>query len=286
MNLAMSMWTLVVGAWILPPVVQPTTAPELPSYDQAAPRPQYEAPPRGSERLRSRFPGMGYGFGATSDYRTRGGGLGAQAGRPSRSPDRSMPLAPTNPLTDTTVPLASPTASPASEGPESLGLPPYPDLLELPPLGGRPTTGYPASRTRRPSNYRRPTLSRPGYRGTSSYAAHRANVFSTQNPQSSSAPSTGISPTKPFANYSPPPAISPYMDLFQNNAGALDNYNQFVRPRIQQNRANQAFGGQIGGLQRAARRQGAAIHQLNRIQGTIAPQYFMNYQDYFSGFGK
>jgi hypothetical protein len=97
---------------------------------------------------------------------------------------------------------------------------------------------------------------------------------------------------KPFANYSAPPTVSPYLNMFRTNlSGApADNYNTWVRPQLEQNRQSQVFGGQIRGLQSAARVQGSVLQRLGKrtdtMGGTMVPEYFQNYKDYYPGFSR
>jgi hypothetical protein len=90
-------------------------------------------------------------------------------------------------------------------------------------------------------------------------------------------------PQKAFANVQPPPpAVSPYMNLFRSGTsnGTIDNYTTLVRPALQQQTVNQQFGNDIFGLQRYQRIQGAALQQIDRnprvLQGVSTPQYYQN----------
>jgi hypothetical protein len=93
---------------------------------------------------------------------------------------------------------------------------------------------------------------------------------------------------KPFAGYRSPSPVSPYMQLYQRqSASGLDNYNQFVRPLLEQQRVNQAINSEIRGVQSGVRLQNYAIQRLGKaavspqLQRTNAPEYFMNHQRYF-----
>ena len=98
------------------------------------------------------------------------------------------------------------------------------------------------------------------------------------------APRGGIK--KPYASYKPPPPVSPYMGLYRtdNSLGTIDNYNQFVRPKLDQQARRQQLNNQLRTLQTTAQRQGAAIRGLDRRRGTATPQYYMNYRSYYPGF--
>ncbi len=79
--------------------------------------------------------------------------------------------------------------------------------------------------------------------------------------------------------------VSPYMNLFRNGGGGVDNYSTLVRPELEQRRANQQFGADIHGLQGSTQVQGMAIRRIGQeqqnLQGVGAQQYFMNYGDYY-----
>jgi len=82
------------------------------------------------------------------------------------------------------------------------------------------------------------------------------------------------------------------MNLFRpdNDLGTINNYYSLVKPLVDQQNANAMFGGQIRGLQNSNYLQGTAIQQIGRetqaLQGIATPQYFMNYQEYYPGFGR
>ena len=87
-------------------------------------------------------------------------------------------------------------------------------------------------------------------------------------------------------------SLTTALSMFRTNlSGApADNYNTWVRPQLEQNRQSQVFGGQIRGLQSAARVQGSVLQRLGKrtetIGGTMAPEYFQNYKDYYPGFNR
>jgi hypothetical protein len=97
-------------------------------------------------------------------------------------------------------------------------------------------------------------------------------------------------PGKPFAGYTAPPTTSPYMNLYRRGAGDSDNYTTLVRPLVEQQHENRVFGGEIRGLQSATRLQTSALYKLGKQPqtqaGTTAPEYFMNYRDYYPGFNR
>jgi hypothetical protein len=89
------------------------------------------------------------------------------------------------------------------------------------------------------------------------------------------------------SSYTPQsPAVSPWMGLWQQNTGALDNYHTFVQPQMQLNAALQAQNAALS-------RQGASLQALNneimqpqgRQSGMVATGQgagFMNYSHYYA----
>ena len=75
------------------------------------------------------------------------------------------------------------------------------------------------------------------------------------------------------------------MELGRINStyGDIDNYNQYVKPRLEQRRANQQVGNQIIGLQDRVR---TLNRQTQSLRGVIIPQYYMNHANYYPGFQK
>jgi hypothetical protein len=66
-------------------------------------------------------------------------------------------------------------------------------------------------------------------------------------------------------------------------SGDIDNYSQYVRPRLEQLNANQQMGSQIRGLQNSMRTLG---RQTQSLQGIVIPQYYMNYGSYYPRLGQ
>jgi len=93
---------------------------------------------------------------------------------------------------------------------------------------------------------------------------------------------------KPFANFTPRPAVSPYMNLYRaDGTFNANNYYTLVKPMLEQQRMNQQFRNNIRGLQNTTRTQGSTLQQLdrraNQLQGTAQPRYFMNHRQYYPG---
>ena len=81
------------------------------------------------------------------------------------------------------------------------------------------------------------------------------------------------------------------MDLFRvNRSDGIDNYTQYVKPRLDAERSYQKTKRAIRGLQSTTRRQGSAIRNLGRqsqaLQGNSVPQYYQNYGNYYPGLGR
>ena len=134
---------------------------------------------------------------------------------------------------------------PSEPGSPGLAPPTQPDSEQAPLPGLGPGRMYGAGpRMPVPPTYRRPTQARS--------QGSAMNAFEQQQAQMAAA----VAPQKAFTNYQPPPpAVSPYMNLFRNDTanGTIDNYTTLVRPALQQINANQQFGNDIFGLQRNAR---------------------------------
>jgi hypothetical protein len=91
--------------------------------------------------------------------------------------------------------------------------------------------------------------------------------------------------TKPHANYTPPPAISPYMNLFRgdDDRGMVNNYYTLVKPELDQRSYNQQTQRQIQSIQAAASQQS---QQINRLNQQTSPQLdqFKNLQQYYPSY--
>jgi len=101
--------------------------------------------------------------------------------------------------------------------------------------------------------------------------------------------------TKAFATARPySSGGSPYMGLFRNDTsgGTIDNYSTFVRPALDQRSMNQQFNMDIYGLDRNAKIQNELLQRFGRggnsraPQSIGTPQFYMNYGNYYPGFGQ
>jgi hypothetical protein len=129
-----------------------------------------------------------------------------------------------------------------------------------------------------------------GRMGSTPYQPFAPNARATQQPmihQPSYRPAQAGSSEKAFNNLKPPPAVSPWLNMFRPNSGGVDNYNTLVRPEFEQRATNQRFSSQIGGVQGTLNRQGSSLRQLNQetqmMQGIVNPNYFINYGSYYPG---
>ena len=106
---------------------------------------------------------------------------------------------------------------------------------------------------------------------------------------------------KPFGNYTPPPTISPYMNLYREGVTGIDNYNALVRPVIEQQQRNQQTQRELSRLQQSTRAQTSNLQRLNQQtnpyqravpgygsagQQSQRPAGYMNYHQYYPGFGR
>lgn len=101
-------------------------------------------------------------------------------------------------------------------------------------------------------------------------------------------------PTKPFADYTPSPVYSPYMNLYRDNGRygtALNNYYSWVLPMQNQSRQNQQFRTDIRGLEGASRQQQNTLQSIEQRQPsasasggrTSTPSRFMDLRGYYPG---
>jgi hypothetical protein len=102
--------------------------------------------------------------------------------------------------------------------------------------------------------------------------------------RTSAYPSTVTSGERPFANYRLPQPVSPYMNMYRagTDNGTIDNYTTLVRPQLEQNSYNATNTTEVNSVQNN-------VQQLNQQmpaqQGAVAPQYFINYRDYYPNGG-
>lgn len=273
MHVAFGIGVLLAGGWILPgqvpdgnEAIGTSSVPQMPAVQSATVRqnqggyPNYPGglspSPYGEQQPRSYtgYPGSYTGY--------PGGMAGGTVGRTAQSP--MMPVAPTDPAAAllTQVPPTGTNVSPYhAQTPFST------------PRPGLPQAGW--------GNAPRPFSPR-------SYDPIREQAVGTGTIwQTARAAQPGV-PSKPFAGYRPSPPVSPYLTLGARDAGQA--YYNFVRPFTEQRYVNQQVGDDIHGLESLNRSESAALQQIHQqqqiMQGTAGPQYYMNTQQYYPGFGQ
>jgi hypothetical protein len=96
-------------------------------------------------------------------------------------------------------------------------------------------------------------------------------------------------PAKPFSDYTPPPPLSHY-DLYRydNDFSLVNRY--MAAPLARQQQFMNQTRANVQDLQTATRYQQQNLQQLDRrtqpAHGTSAPGYFMNFRQYYPGFGQ
>jgi len=99
---------------------------------------------------------------------------------------------------------------------------------------------------------------------------------------------SGPLPVKPFVGYTPPPAISPYMNLYRNDGlGAVNNYYSLVKPQLDQRAYNQRLQTQVQSLENTTRVQSQELNRLNPYATPASgalPAQFMNLQNYYPAY--
>lgn len=129
---------------------------------------------------------------------------------------------------------------------------------------------------------------RPGYLPYSRYRRRQAEMRPAATHQQTM-PTSPFGGQKPFADYRPSPALSPYLNLFRTDdgLGTVDNYYTLVKPLVDQKAATRQLGGSLQSLQDRSRLQGAALRALGtetrQLQGITTPQFYMNYGEYYPG---
>jgi hypothetical protein len=84
------------------------------------------------------------------------------------------------------------------------------------------------------------------------------------------------------------PAVSPYMNLINNNTGVATNYQSLVRPQLEQQNFNAKSASAIKGLQRqaASSTRSASSHEGNmKMRGTGHTAARENYSHYYPQLG-
>ena len=239
----------------------------------------------------------GSGFGPSSSL-SDGIGSSRMQSRPATAPvptggasggavNTEFPLAPfeggyeSNPLSPSggAVPFAPTDPSAAMGG--------YP---YAPPTGnaadmdaGRALSG--GSRLSNPTSYSMPRAARPSYQPKATYDSFSAQQARLPRVNQSVAPTeAAAAATKPYADYSAPSSVSPYLQLgrYQGSTN-VDNYNLYVKPQLDRDASRGQVSRQIRGLQTGLKN---LTRQTQTLQGTPIPQYYMNYGGYYPSLGR
>lgn len=304
MNVAIATWSLVLGGWVLPSDSPPIDRPLGPTYQRPVvqsdiPRSGagYQRPTSGYQRAGSDYQRPSAGSRrvmSSSGSQSPGPGAG-RTGEPAQSPapfapspqvTRQEPQVPFPPTDPWAVSESYPWAPPTANSPQEYG------AAGRGPTAGRSATPYSGTGGSGLGPYTMPGRTRPAYQGYPSHRSQRARSrgFDPTRRAAAHSPQTRVS--KPFSNYSRPRGISPWTNLYRTNNyyGTTDNYNELVRPVLEQQQANRRFGTDVSGLQSRARIQGTDIRNLGRqtqrLQGTGSREYYMNLGGYYPGFGR
>ena len=264
MNTAICTLSLLMGGVVLPEIVPPTGVPGVSVYQ----------PPRtdlGSSRSQAGYrPGSGYRSGGQSARsfggRTSSPLTGTPQGTGAARQNSIAPLAPTDPSAGANrFPWGAPTAGAPTD----------------------PTGTAAGSTVGGAGPYNMPTRARPSYAPRPSSSVRRPGPV-----RSGSASAGSATANKPFSGYRRQRLTSPYMQLYRSNNsyGTIDNWNELVRPALEQQQQNRQLSSDVRGLQGATRSQGLDLRTLGRatqgLQGSANRQYYMNYGGYFPALGR
>jgi len=298
MNATLGISVILLSAWVLPEVGGSgisTTGPRLdlpmaPTNPSAsAPLGQPPALPPSSGQSAG---GYGGGYGAAAPGYSAGypggamggyGGYGGMGGMrpmmpsPTQAARQFIPAVPTDPNAELPdIRAAAPTAAARRGASRATG-----------------AVGYGASRyvPRSPAARLSAGLSPTAEASRGRYNANRAplNPYGEGGPErGSTRGGTAAVNQKPFSGYRPPPAISPYINLFRRDAGDdFDNYNTLVKPFIEQRQFNNRMRQEVQGLDEMSQQQQRALRQMNQrnqvFQGTTDPRYFQDTGNFYQG---
>jgi len=282
---AIGIGMMLLGGWVLPDMAAPTpTLPDAGASATAA-SPVDEMPELTRPSSRSTRGGVyapGEPWGSMGPAGMPGGGLGAM-GRgsgglmsPSHIARQFIPPVPTDPegeLPDLSRFMAAPSAS-SSLGSTSRGTPYAP--------------GSPAARAYAQSRGLSPTAAAARARTQRLSGSAFGRGLENIGQAGISGGSASVAARKPFSGYRPPPAVSPYLNLYRLDSGdEIDNYNTLVRPMEEQRQFNSRLRRDVEGLEEFSQRQRQAMQQLDRrqniFQGTTDPRFFQNTERYYRG---
>lgn len=261
MTTTIAVCTMLVGGWVLPDVA--TT----PGGSVATPGVNLPSVPNSVGGGVNGAPQQSAGAGQADGYAQPGGMMGpgrshmAAPGAASAA-RQYLPPMPTDPNAEVPT-FGTPTPVPQARGRSAAGLSRYqPRSPETRRRSGlSPTSGAERGRV----NHRRP-----------------ANPFGTDSGyRNSVGGGSAAIDQKPFAGYRPPPAVSPYLNLYRTDSSDdFDNYNTLVRPFVEQRRFNNRIRQEVQGLDRMSQQQQRALQQIDRqnqvFQGTTDPRFFQD----------
>ena len=96
--------------------------------------------------------------------------------------------------------------------------------------------------------------------------------------------------SKPFSDYKRKSPYSPYLSLMRerDTAEGLNNYYEYVKPRLEAQQQSRRVNREIQGLQNTTRYGAQTVQQMKQRPGNVipgvpqrAPATFMNYQQFF-----
>ena len=254
MNIAIGIGTLLLGGWVMPDSGQPQADLPIPRVEQ----------PRSAGR---------------PDMMRSGSGPGMRHGGDE---EPTVPLAPTDPsLQSPDSPWATPTQTKPGGQMRGYGTRSYSGGSQGMQQRSQRTTQRSARSYGSSSSAGRPVF-RPNVDLVGMQQASTPRVEMGPRPQAA-----GAHLNKPFTDYKAPSGVSPYQSLYNYNpnGSVSDNYNLYVRPQLEQQRANRVVGGEIRGLQSNARLTAGALQRLGKkadnLGGTMAPEYFQNLGNYY-----
>jgi hypothetical protein len=97
------------------------------------------------------------------------------------------------------------------------------------------------------------------------------------------AATTNAQTSRPFDSYTPPPSVSPYMNMLNNNGNPIVNYQLLVKPQLRQRELNQQSTAAIKQLQQqmGSEKPHAASTANQKLRTTGHAATRMNYSHYF-----
>ncbi len=256
MNLALGMWLLLAGDWVLPATNDPSNL--APLGNSGA----YNAIDRTDIGSKAKMSALASGLPTSTQSPASGPGPAQRPSRP-QGPSQSQYGRPAS-YGLSSIPRRMPVApTDASIG----GMPMMPMAPTDPRTAGMqmpmPPTSYGTNFGRTRPGSRVPGYSPGGYSNVSRLQSQMSPSFTRNESQprgpaqigtigSNTGPNTGgFNTSKAFAGYTPPSPVSPYLSIFQNNTagGTIDPYTTNVKPILDQQQRNMQLSNNISQLQ-------------------------------------